>query len=94
VFQFEQGFAPFVLVAQPELRFRGYQGVSRVGAGPDTRDDVIFAVTAGLRYNLKRSLGVALEYRFSTIQTDYMTAEGFDPSFARHELIAGVRAAL
>ncbi len=90
----EQEFAPFVVTGLGEMRFRQYQGVSSVVAGPDTRDDVIFAATAGIRYNFRKTLGAVVEYRFSTVQTDYMSAAGDDPSFARHEVVLGVRAAL
>ncbi|MBS1120184.1 MAG: hypothetical protein H6Q90_2412 [Deltaproteobacteria bacterium] len=91
--QLEQQFAPFLLTVEPEFRIRQYQGVSMVIPGPDIRDDVILAVTAGLRYNFRKSLAAIAEYRLSSVQTDYMSA-GDDPSYVRHEAVLGVRAAL
>jgi len=90
----EQELMPFVVTGSSELRFREYHGVSTIVAGPDVRDDLIFAVSAGLRYNFRKTVGAVAEYRFSTVQTDYMSTAGDDPSFARHEVIVGVRAAL
>ena len=90
----QQNFEPFVFNITPEFRLRRYQGVTRVVAGPDVRDDSIFAVAAGARYNFRRTFGAILEYRFASVQTDYMTALGDDPSYVRHEVVAGVRAAL
>ncbi len=82
------------LTVRPELRFRKYQGVNTIVAGPDTRSDVIFAATANARYMFRDSLGGLLEYRAAIVDTDYMSALGDDPSFVRHEVILGVRAAL
>lgn len=90
----EQRFAPFFLSVRPELRFRKYEGVNSVVAGPDTRNDVIVAATASARYNFRNSLGAIVEYRLGLVETDFMTALGDDPSFVRHEVVAGVRAAL
>src|SRR5262249_46636050 len=86
---------PFEILIQPELHFREYEGITIV-MGPPTRDDVIFAVNSELRYNLRDWLATVLDYSFSTIQTDYRyTVMGVvtDPSFVRHELLLGVRAA-
>lgn len=90
----DQEVYPFLLTGMTELRLREYQGVTSVVPGPDVRDDLIFAVTGGIRYNFRKTLGAVAEYRFSTVQTDYMSAAGDDPSFARHEVVVGVRAAL
>jgi hypothetical protein len=90
----EQQLDPVMLTVTPELRLRNYQGVTTFVPGPDTRDDLILAMNAGVRYNFRRSLGAVVEYRLSTVQTNYMTASGDDPGFVRHEIVAGVRAAL
>jgi hypothetical protein len=92
----EQQFAPFLLTVAPEVRLRRYEGVTRViPGGADTRDDLILAVTAGARYNFRDSLAGIIEYRLTSVETDYMTgAMGDDPSYVRHEIVAGVRAAL
>jgi hypothetical protein len=89
----QQLFAPFVVVAQPEIHFRRYEGITIVD-GPPTRDDVIVSVIAGLHYNFRNSLAATLDYHFSMVSTDYrymVDATIDDPGFARHQLLAGVR---
>lgn len=94
----EQLFAPFVLMAQPEVHFRRYEGtlVTDVSGG-NSRDDIIFSVIAGVHYNFRNSLAATLDYHFSTVQTDFAyMVDGIidDPGFTRHQLLAGVRWAL
>lgn len=92
----QQDFAPFALVVQPEVHLRHYEGITLVG-GPPSRDDVIFSVVAGVHYSFRNSLAVGLDYHFSAVQTDYryMTDGAVDdPSFVRHQLLAGLRWAL
>ena len=88
---------PLVFMVQPELHFREYSGVDIVN-GPATRDDVIFAVVAGAHYNFRNWLVATLNYRFSTVQTDYryMPLGGpiTDPSYVRHEVLLGIRVAM
>jgi len=95
---FEQRLVPVVLVVTPELMLRRYEGIdSMLFGGPPTRDDLILSLTAGVRYNLRNWLAATLDYRFSTIQSDYRySVDGVtdDPSFVRHDLLLGVRAAL
>jgi hypothetical protein len=95
---FEQYFVPFVVYARPELRLRQYQGTSTVimaGSG-DTRDDTILGATLGMRYNFRDWIAGTLDYHLEDVQTDfrYMT-DGLtlNPSYVRHELLLGVRAA-
>jgi hypothetical protein len=92
-----QAFVPFVLDVEAEARFRHYDGVTIV-MGPPTRDDLILSVVAGLHYNYRDWLAFGLDYRFASIASDYMyvTPDGYpdDPSFVRHELLFGMRAAL
>ena len=86
---------PFEVLIQPELHFRRYEGITVV-MGPPTRDDVIFATNAELRYNWRDWLAMVLDYSVSLIQTDYRyTVEMVitDPSYVRHEVLIGVRAA-
>lgn len=95
----EQQFTPaFVLSLQPELRFREYQGVQQIVMAPtNTRDDVILAVSAGIRYNFRDWFAAVLQYRLSSVQTDFrymVNGVTDDPSYVRHEIVAGVRAAL
>lgn len=98
IFRVDQQFAPFSLSVAPELRLRHYEGImTLIPTAPDTRDDLILSVAAAARYNFRNSFAAVLQYRLTAVQTDYRyTADGTtdDPSFARHEVIAGVRAAL
>lgn len=96
----QQLYVPFVLMVQPEVHFRRYDGVTVVVPdimGPDTRNDVIFSVIGGMHYNFRNWMAATLNYRFSTVQTDYMYTSGGiadDPSYVRHELLAGMRVAM
>lgn len=96
----EQQFAPFVVNASAELRFRGYRGINQTIdlVGPEDRDDLIFALGFGGHYNFRDWFAATLNYSLVTDQTSYkyMTADGYadDPSYTRQELLVGVRAAL
>lgn len=92
----QQMFVPFLVMVQPELHLRQYNGITVV-SGPPTRDDVIFSVIAGLLYNFRNQLSVGLDYRFSAVETDYRymdTGTVDDPSYSRHQLMLGMRWAL
>lgn len=97
----QQLFNPFVLMLQPEVHVRQYRGVTvavpdLMGAA-DTRDDLIVAVVGGIHYNYRNWLLASINYRFATVQTDFVDPSGGsidDPSFIRHELLLGMRAAL
>lgn len=96
-----QMFVPFVVMVQPELHFRKYDGITIVD-GPPVRNDVIFAVVGGIHYNFRNSIAASLDYRFTTVQTGYRyMTDGIgdepvidDPSFTRHQLMIGARMAL
>ncbi len=98
----QQLVAPVVFMVQPELHFRQYDGVTNAVpgiTGANTRDDVIFAVVAGIHYAFRNWIAATLDYQFSTVQTDYRyTVTGdtmpLDPSYVRNELMLGVRAAM
>jgi hypothetical protein len=96
----QQLFVPFVVMLQPEIHFRQYNGVLATVPGlmgADTRNDTIFAFVGGIHYSFRNWIAATLNYRFATVQTNYMyTGAGImdDPSFVRHELLLGVRAAL
>jgi hypothetical protein len=93
----EQYFAPFVVFARPELHFREYQGTIVMDLnGGTTRDDTILGVAVGMRYNFRDWLAGTLDYVLQDVQTDFRyMADRFlvDPSYVRHELMLGVRAA-
>jgi hypothetical protein len=92
----QQAFVPFVFMAQPELHFRRYEGITIV-MGPPERDDLIFSLIAGMNYNFRNSLAATLNYHFSIVSTDYeYLVDGMvrNPGFVRHELLAGIRWAM
>lgn len=97
--QVQQLFVPFALMIEPELHFRQYQGVTVTGTtGGIVRDDVIFAVTGGMYYNFRNWIAATLNYKFTTIETDFryieMGGRTVDPSFNRHDLLLGLRMAM
>jgi hypothetical protein len=98
----EQYFSPFLLYIQPEVRFRQYDGtivMGTTGAGATglTRNDTILAATVGMRYNFRDWLAATLDYQLQMVSTDFRydagTGTPIDPSYTRHELLVGVRAA-
>ena len=91
----EQEVPPFLVYVAPQVRLREYDGITAV-MGPPTRDDTIVAVWAGVRYSFRQWLVGTLEYRLTSDQTDYRYNPGgglMDPSYVRHEILLGVRAA-
>jgi len=77
-----------------DVRFRAYRGIS-TQIGASSRNDLLFSIGAGGTYVLKDWVGVVVNYRTEVDQTDYMSISfGDDPSYTRHEVTAGVRAAL
>jgi hypothetical protein len=90
--------APFVFSVQPELHFRDYEGTIVPSiTGSHVRSDTIFQLIAGVSYNLRNSLAVAVDYRFADLSTDFRymaTGVIVDPSYARHSVLLGLRAAL
>ena len=91
----EHGFAPFLVLAGAEVMLRHYEGV--IVGGPTTRDDVLGSVRAEVRYMFRNWLAASVNYQFSVDSTNYMYDAGGgimdDPSFQRHELLGGLRAA-
>ena len=95
----DQVIRRFGLNAAAELRFRHYAGViMQVMGTSENRDDIIFSVPIGATYNFRNWIAATLDYRFTTDQTDFRYAPQAgdpldDPSYTRHSLMAGVRAA-
>lgn len=92
----QQMYVPFALTLQPELHLREYQGIALV-AGAPTRNDIIFSVAAGVHYNFRNWIAGTLGYNLGLVQTDYRyMVDGLvdNPSYVRHELLAGVRVAM
>jgi hypothetical protein len=89
-------FGRVLASARGELRLRRYQGVSPALGGVPDRHDLILAAGARAQYVLRDWMAAVLEYRGDVVQTAYRTMVGGfidDPSYIRHELSAGVRAA-
>jgi hypothetical protein len=95
----EQIIRNFGLSFGAEVRFRHYGGViMEVDPTRPNRDDVIFAAIFSGAYNFRHWIAATLDYRFQTDQTDfrYVPQAGSppdDPSYTRHQVMVGVRAA-
>ena len=93
----EQFFVPFMVFVRPELRIRQYEGTIVMGTNGNVRNDVIVAGTVGMRYSFRDWIAATLDYQLSLIQTNFKYTAGpgliDDPSYVRHELLLGVRAA-
>ncbi len=86
----------FVLGASGDIRFRDYVGVPDAAAGEsDRREDFIVGSNLDLRYQMQNSMQASLRYRVARVQTDFVpgAAEDGDPSYVRHMVLAGFRAA-
>jgi opacity protein-like surface antigen len=94
----EQQLAPFALFVRPELHFRRYEGLlPQIVPSTPVRDDTIFDLWAGGRYNFRDWVAATLEYHVTSDQTDFTyTFNGLmdSPSYVRHEVLLGLRAAL
>lgn len=91
--------APFAIMVQPELHFREYVGLRVMSTtGGVVRDDTIGAVTAGAYYQFRDWIAATLNYRLSVVSTDFRyqdpTGGTIDPSYTRHDLLAGLRIAM
>jgi hypothetical protein len=92
----EHLFVPFLVFARPELRLRQYEGTLVMGTTGNTRDDVIIGATVGMRYSFRDWIAGTLDYQLQSVQTDFryeIDGQVLDPSYVRHELMVGVRAA-
>ena len=92
--QHEQLIRDYQASAKAGLVFRSYRGVDPglMGSGGD-RNDVIFDASLAVSRSFRDWLAGSIEYHFETDQTGYMQA-GDDPSYTRHQLLVGIRAAL
>jgi hypothetical protein len=86
-----------IFEVQPEVHFREYNGITIV-AGPPTRNDTIFNLIAGVHYNFRKSLQIAVSYQLTDDSTDYryMSTMGgapiiVNPSYLRNEVMLGLR---
>lgn len=89
----EQQLDKLMLSANLGIYLRGYRGIDGVGAS--TRDDFILAARGRAQYVLTERYYATAEYTGTVDETDYMTnVQGSDdPSYSRHELMVGARAA-
>lgn len=85
-----------VLTGALDIRLRGYRGVF-VNGTEEARDDFVFAGRGRAQYVLTDRYYLTGEYIGSAVATSfrYVTLDGAmdDPSYTRHELLFGARAA-
>ena len=84
-----------VIDASLDFWLRNYQGIN-AAIGAPSRDDVIFAGRLGGQYVYKDWMAFTAGYQVTSLATDYMTVDptgADDPSYTRHELLVGVKAA-
>ena len=90
----DQQIRKLLLTGGIDVMFRGYRGITGIGA-PD-RDDVVLAARLRAQYVLNERYYLTGEYIGITDQTDYRsTFMGVtdDPSYSRNEVMLGARAA-
>jgi hypothetical protein len=94
----QQLYSPFVFMVQPMVIFRQYDGIDLPGVtGPSVRNDTIFSIVAGASYSFRNWLALALDYRFSDVDTAYRYMDDgalINPGYARHEVMLGLRIAM
>jgi hypothetical protein len=93
----DQRVQPLSVFVSPVVRLREYEGINPPLMGPPVRDDVIFALWAGARYDFRDWITATAQYRVTSDQTDYRYTVGGmaqpDPSYVRHEVLLGLRVA-
>ena len=90
----DQQIRRLLLTGGIEAVFRGYRGITAIGA-PD-RDDVVLAARLRAQWVINERYYLTGEYLGISDQTDYRSMfMGFtdDPSYSRNELMLGARAA-
>jgi hypothetical protein len=91
-----QQYDRFTASAILDFRLRGYRGIDTMRFnGAATRDDVLFGATLGGRYNFKDWLAATADYELVVDSTSYTYTTDMltiDPSYVRHQLMAGARA--
>lgn len=91
----DQQVRMIVVEGRGGLRLRGYRGVP-MALGAANRDDFIVEAQLGARYHFRDWLAATADYLLQVDQTDFRTTfagQPDDPSYTRHEVTAGVRAA-
>ncbi len=79
-----------------DARLRGYRSVLPTIMGPPDRDDLLFDLGVSPRYYFRDWFAATLDYDLLVDSTDYRyTVSGatVNPSYVRHQIMAGVRAA-
>ena len=90
----DQQLRKLLVTGTVDVIFRGYRGITGIGA--PNRDDVILGARVRAQYVLNERYYLTGEYVGVTDQTEYRsTFMGFtdDPSYSRNELMLGARAA-
>jgi hypothetical protein len=94
----DQQFVPFAVNAAAELHLRHYSSTLVMGTdGTNERDDVIGALNLSARYMFRGWIAAVATYQFAAVATDFQYDAGGgvidDPSYLRHQLMVGIRAA-
>jgi hypothetical protein len=95
----DQQFVPFAVEAAAEMRLRHYENTLEMDtvSGTNTRDDVIGSASLGIRYMFRGWIAGVATYQGSVVATDFRYDAGGgeldDPSYVRHTLLVGLRAA-
>jgi hypothetical protein len=94
----EQLVVPFTIFIRPELYFRKYSDTFVMDVGGErVRNDVIGSIVVGARYAFRNWLAATADYSYTAIETDFRYDAGGgvldDPSYSRHQLLVGLRAA-
>ncbi|MCA9674622.1 MAG: hypothetical protein KC464_06265 [Myxococcales bacterium] len=92
----QQFGARLLASARADIRWRTYEGISPA-IGVASRSDFLAAIGVRASYVLKDTFAIVADYHTAIDQTDFMSigtgGPGDDPSYIRHEITAGVRAA-
>jgi hypothetical protein len=86
----------FMMFSAVNLRFRDYQSVNIPGVMAAERNDLLFDFGLSPRYYIKDWFAATVDYDLLVDSTDFRymtTGVTVDPSYVRHQIMAGVRAA-
>lgn len=92
----QQLIEKLLVSAGVDVRLRGYRGIPTTLSMTPSRDDLLFGINARGQYVLTDRYYLTATYQLMVDQTDYVyNAMGpiDDPSYTRHEFMAGARAA-
>lgn len=85
----------FIMSVVLDARLRGYRGVLPSIMGPPDRDDALVNLGISPRYYFRDWFAATFDYDLLVDSTDYryvVSGQSVNPSFVRHQVMAGVRA--